>query len=95
MITSERSNSVKFSFQPGLVKVTAVTPEVGEAREEMSIDYKGKTLEIAFNPNYIIDVLKALEGEEEITLELMDSNSPGILRGGDGFLCVIMPMKLS
>ncbi len=95
LITDEKSNSVKFNFQPGQVVVSAVTPEVGEAREEMSLEYSGKPVEIAFNPNYMMDVLKSLEEEEHINIELVDSNSPGIFRTDGRFLCVIMPMKLS
>ncbi len=94
LITDEKSNSVRFSFNKGQVTVSAITPDVGEAREEMSIDYDGPGLEIAFNPHFIIDVLKALEGEDEINLQLIDSNSPGILKTNGRFLCVIMPMKL-
>ena len=94
LITDERSNSVRFSFSAGQITVSAVTPEVGEAREEMPMEYDGPDLEIAFNPHFIIDVLKALDEEEEIQLKLIDSNSPGILKTDGRFLCVIMPMKL-
>lgn len=95
LLTSEKSNSVKFAFSPGLVKVTAVTPEVGESREEMNIEYQGEGIEIAFNPHYIIDILKTLEEEESVYFELIDSGRPGIFRTDGRFLCVIMPMKLS
>jgi len=95
LLTSEKSNSVKFAFGPGTVKVTAVTPEVGESREEMNIEYQGEGLEIAFNPQYIIDILKTLEEEENVYFELTDSNQPGLFRTDGKFLCVIMPMKLS
>lgn len=95
LITDEKSNSVKFSFSPGTLTITAVTPEVGEAREEMNIDQEGTSMEIAFNPHYIMDVLKAVDEEEEVIIELLDSNSPGIIKTDDSFLCVIMPMQLS
>ena len=95
LITDDKSNSVKFQFNPGQLKITAVTPDVGEAREEMNIDYEGSAMEIAFNPEYIMDVLKALDEEDEVILELKDSNSPGIIRTDGSFLCVVMPMKLT
>lgn len=94
LITDEKSNSVRFAFSPGQLQVSAVTPEVGQAREEMEIDYSGPELNIAFNPYYIIDVLKAVDEEKNINLQLIDSGSPGLLKVGERFLCVIMPMKL-
>lgn len=95
LFTSEKSNSVKFSFKPGLLEVSAVTPDVGESQEELEIEYQGEPLQIAFNPQYVIDVLKAVEEEEQIQLELLDSDSPGVIRTDGHFACVIMPMKLN
>ena len=95
LITDDKSNSVKFQFESGQIRITAVTPDVGEAREEMNIEYDGPGIEIAFNPEYIMDVLKALDEEDEVVMELRDSDSPGIIRTGGSFLCVVMPMKLT
>ena len=95
LITDDKSNSVKFQFAPGQLTITAVTPDVGEAREEMNIGYDGPAMEIAFNPEYIMDVLKALDEEDEVILEMRDSNSPGVIRTEGSFLCVVMPMKLT
>jgi len=94
LLTSDKSNSVRFSFAPGQLTVTSVTPEVGESREEMTLEYQGEGMEIAFNPGYLLEVLRALENREEVTLELIDENSPGVFRD-DRFFCLVMPMKLS
>ncbi|MEA1928048.1 MAG: DNA polymerase III subunit beta [Candidatus Auribacterota bacterium] len=94
LITDEKSNSVRFTFGNGVAKLSAVTPDVGETEDEIPIDYDGEELNIAFNPFFIIDVLKALEGEDEIKLQLIDSDSPGVFKKDERFLCVIMPMKL-
>ena len=94
LITDEKSNSVRFTFGKGTALLRAVTPDVGETREEMEIDYDGEDLEIAFNPYFIIDVLKALDDEDKVNLKLIDSDSPGIFQTDGRFLCVIMPMKL-
>ena len=93
--TSEKSNSIKFNFKPGVLEVTSFTPEVGDSQEELNIEYQGDPLEIAFNPQYVIDVLKAAEEEEEVLMELLDSNSPGVIRIDESFTCIIMPMKLN
>lgn len=94
LINDEKSNSVRFTFGNGLARISAVTPDVGEARDELSIDYDGEEIEIAFNPLFIIDVLKALDDEDKIKLQLINSESPGVFKTDGRFLCVLMPMKL-
>src|SRR5438046_5262228 len=60
IMTSEKSNSVKLTFGKNNLAITANSPEVGEARESLAINYKGKEMAIAFNPKYMIDPLNAL-----------------------------------
>jgi DNA polymerase-3 subunit beta len=94
IMTSEKSNSVKLAFTKNNLAITANTPEVGEARESLAVNYKGKDLSIAFNPAYLLDPLKALDADE-VFLELTDELSPGVLRTSGPFLYVIMPMRMS
>ena len=94
IMTSEKANSVKLSFGKNLLTITANSPEVGEARETMAINYKGKELAIAFNPRYLIDPLNALT-EDEIFIELIDELSPGVIKINGPFLYVVMPMRLN
>ena len=94
IMTSEKSNSVKLTFSKNNLTITANTPEVGEGRESIAINYKGKDLAIAFNPGYLMDSLKALENDE-IFLELTDELSPGVIKINGPFLYVIMPMRMS
>ena len=94
IMTSEKSNSVKLAFTKNNLAITANTPEVGEARESIAVNYKGKDLSIAFNPAYLLDPLKALD-TDEVFLELTDELSPGVLRTNGPFLYVIMPMRMS
>ena len=94
IMTSEKANSVKMSFGKNLLTITANSPEVGEARETMAINYKGKELAIAFNPRYLIDPLNALT-EDEVFIELIDELSPGVIKINGPFLYVVMPMRLN
>ena len=94
IMTSEKSNSVKLTFSKNNLTITANTPEVGEGRESIAINYKGKDLAIAFNPGYLMDSLKALDNDE-IFLELTDELSPGVVKINGPFLYVIMPMRMS
>jgi DNA polymerase-3 subunit beta len=94
IMTSEKSNSVKLAFSKNNLAITANSPEVGEARESLAINYKGKEMAIAFNPKYMIEPLNAL-ANEEVFLELIDELSPGVLKINGPFLYVVMPMRLS
>jgi DNA polymerase-3 subunit beta len=94
IMTSDKQNSVKLAFTKNNLAITANSPDVGEARETMALNYKGKEMAIAFNPAYVIDPLNALDNEE-VFLELIDELSPGVLKINGPFLYVVMPMRLS
>ena len=94
IMTTEKSNSVKLAFAKNNLAITANSPEVGEARESLAINYKGKEMAIAFNPAYLIEPLNALPNDE-VFIELIDELSPGVLKINGPFLYVVMPMRLS
>ncbi len=94
ILASEKTQSVKLNFTKNNLTITATTPEVGEAKETLAINYKGKDLVIAFNPIYMMDPLRNLDADEVI-LELTDELSPGVLKINAPFLYVLMPMRLN
>lgn len=94
IMTSDKQNSVKMAFGKNNLAITANSPDVGEARETMAINYKGKEMAVAFNPAYLIDPLNSLT-EDEVFFELIDELSPGVLKINGPFLYVVMPMRLS
>jgi DNA polymerase-3 subunit beta len=94
ILASEKSQSVKLNFAKNTLTITATTPEVGEAKETLSINYKGKELTIAFNPQYMMDPLRNLDADE-VYVELTDELSPGVIKVNAPFLYVLMPMRLS
>lgn len=94
LLASDKSNSVKFIFTPGQVEIVASSPDVGEARETLAINYKGADITIAFNPEFTMAPLRNLTSDE-VTLHLIDEISPGVLRTGVNFLYVLMPMRVN
>ena len=94
IMTSEKANSVKLTFGKNNLAITANAPEVGEAKQSIAINYKGKEIAVAFNPKYLIDPLNALT-EDEVFIELIDELSFGVLKINASFLYVVMPMRLS
>jgi len=94
LLASDKSNSVKFQFTPGNVEIVASSPDIGEARETLAINYKGVPITIAFNPEFTMAPLRNLS-VDEIHLHLIDEISPGVLRSGSTFLYVLMPMRVN
>ncbi|HXA15018.1 MAG TPA: DNA polymerase III subunit beta [Opitutaceae bacterium] len=94
LVTSEKSNSVKIKLTSNLLEITAQSPDFGEAHESMAISYSGPDLQVAFNPAFVMDPLRAL-AKDEIFFELKDEVSPGVFKTLDSFICVIMPVRLS
>ncbi len=93
-VTSDKNNSVKVNVKPGVVEVTGNSPEIGESRVSVNVDYDGGEVTVAFNPAYLMDPLKALT-RDEVIFEFKDELSPGVIRTPEGFLCVIMPLRLA
>lgn len=84
--------AIKLEIFKNKMVVSKSTPDVGESREELDIEYQGKELIIGFNPHYLIDVLKNLE-EEYLDFELSDADKPGVIRT-NGYLYLVLPMRL-
>jgi DNA polymerase-3 subunit beta len=94
LLSSDKTSSLRLSFTKNNLDITATTPEVGEAKESMSVNYRGRDIAIAFNPEFLMDPLRSLPNDE-VYLELIDEMSPGVLKIQTPFLYVIMPMRVS
>ncbi|MEI6463112.1 MAG: DNA polymerase III subunit beta [Verrucomicrobiota bacterium] len=94
LVCSEKANSVKLKLSSNLLELTAQSPDFGEAHESMAIGYSGPDLQVAFNPSFVMDPLKALS-KDEVFFEVKDEVSPGVFKTLDNFVCVIMPVRLS
>ena len=94
LVTSEKSNSVKVKVSTNLLEISASSPDFGESHESMAIAYSGPELQVAFNPQFIMDPLRALT-KDEVFFEVKDEVSPGVFKTLENFVCVIMPVRLS
>ncbi len=94
LVCSDKANSVKIKLSSNLLELTAQSPDFGEAHESMAIGYSGPDLQVAFNPAFLMDPLKAL-AKDEVFFELKDEVSPGVFKTLENFVCVIMPVRLS
>jgi DNA polymerase-3 subunit beta len=97
LLSNERSRAVKFQIDPGKVDVTSSSPDVGEARETLPVEYAGSSMQICFNAQYVLEFLSAVT-TDVVSLELKDEVSQAVMRpvGEEscGYTYVIMPMRV-
>ncbi|MCB0390935.1 MAG: DNA polymerase III subunit beta [Bdellovibrionales bacterium] len=95
LLSNQKSKGVTFSISKGKMEITSNNPELGEAHEEIEVNYGGNDLKIGFNAKYILDVLSSID-EDEVSFELKDQLSPGLMRPNSDkdYTCVIMPMRI-
>ena len=94
VMTVEESNSIRLTFDSNQLIVSSRAAEVGEVRDIVPIKYDGAKIEIVFNPNYVMDPLKAID-EDEITMELNDGTKPALIKCSVPFLYVMMPLRIN
>src|SRR5713101_4848191 len=97
LLSNERSRAVKFQIEKGKVDVTSSSPDLGEARETLPVEYSGAAMQICFNAQYVLDFLGAVS-TDVVSLELKDEVSQAVMKpvGAEGYdyTYVIMPMRV-
>jgi DNA polymerase III subunit beta len=96
IFSNERYHGVKFALSAGTLTVSSTSPEMGEASEELDVDFKGEEFSIGFNANYVREALAVIPSGEDVMLGLSDDVSPGVLTTPSDtmFTYVVMPMRL-
>jgi DNA polymerase III subunit beta len=95
-LMAQKNAPLRLSFSEGEVKVSAQTPDVGEASEPLPIPFAGEPFEIGFNPDFLTVGLESA-GADEVVLKLISPLRPGLVESADasGFLYLIMPIRLN
>ncbi len=95
IMSREKTNAVRFDLEQGKLTLISINPDIGEAREEIEVQYKGEPISIGFNARYLLDAIQAMDGES-VGLDVQDPLSPSLLRETEekGYKCVIMPMRI-
>ena len=96
-MSDEKLKAIRLSFKNGLVELTASSAEAGEARDEVSVEYEGESIDIGFNPQYLLDFI-AVCNSESVSVSLKDSETQGLFRPIESsdldYRYVVMPMKI-
>lgn len=95
LLAHEKSRGVKLALQGSALTISSSNPDMGEAREEIDVEYSGEPMDIGFNSKYILECLSVSQGDQ-LEFHLKDRLSPGILRstGQQNHTYVIMPMRI-
>ena len=97
LLSNERSRAVKIQIDKGKVDVTSSSPDLGEAKETLPVEYNGGGMQICFNAQYVLDFLSAVS-TDVVSLDLKDEVSQAVMKpvGAEGYdyTYVIMPMRV-
>ncbi len=94
VMTMDEAHSTKLIFEDNRLTVTSAVNDIGSASDEVPIKYAGDKIEIMFNPNYVMDPLKAID-DDEVKIELNDGHAPAVIKCSIPFLYVLMPLRIS
>src|SRR3954453_3262979 len=94
-LMAQRNSPIRLRFADGALSVSAITQDVGEARESLPAPYTGDPLEIGFNAEFLRDGLESVESDT-ITFKLISPLRPAVLEGeADDYVYLIMPIRLA
>jgi DNA polymerase-3 subunit beta len=98
VVASDQTHRVRLGFSGGALKFTVNTPDLGEAHDEMAVSYDGEPLEIGFNANYLLEILKYMPTDEvRVTMKAPERAATLEPAGWDdpaSYLCLVMPLRL-
>ena len=94
LMTTDKTRAVRIDFAKGRLVLFTRTQDVGEARVEVPVDYKGEEFSVVFNPDYIADYLKVVT-DDKVELQLKDKTSAGVFRAGKDYVYVLMPLTVN
>ncbi|MNS39661.1 DNA polymerase III subunit beta [compost metagenome] len=95
LLANQKSKAVHLNLSKGRMEISSNNPDLGDAKEEIEVEYSGNDIKIGFNAKYITDILTSI-AQDKVDFELNDHLSPGLVRPhNDGsYTCVIMPMRI-
>jgi DNA polymerase-3 subunit beta len=95
LLSADKSYAVKLQLGTDQLRITSQNPDLGEAKDDVPVSYRGPELSVGFNARYLIEALSVLDGDD-VQLELGDEHSPGVLHapGERTSIAVVMPMRV-
>jgi DNA polymerase III subunit beta len=98
VIASDQTHRIKMSFNAGMLKFSVTTPDLGEAQDELPVQYDGDQLDIGFNATYLLEILRFMPTEQvRLTFKAPERAATIEPEGWDDpakYLCLVMPLRL-
>jgi DNA polymerase-3 subunit beta len=98
VIASDQTHRIRLSFNAGLLRFSVQTPDLGEAQDELPIRFTGDPIDIGFNANYLLEILRYIPTEEvRVTLKAPERAAtvePEAWADSASYLCLVMPLRL-
>lgn len=96
LLARDATTPVRIALRATGIELTVITTDWGTATEDVDAKYEGAEMTVAFNPNYLIEGVEAVAGDD-IALETLDALKPATLRptDGDEYLYLLMPVRVS
>ena len=93
LLATEDSKGIRIALKAGAMIFSSRAPETGDAQVDMAVDYNGAALEIGFNPQFLVDVLRVIKSDS-FELQLGQADRPGLIKCGTQLLYIVMPVNL-
>jgi DNA polymerase-3 subunit beta len=96
LLARDATTPVRIVLRPTGIELTVITTDWGMATEEVDAKYEGAEMTVAFNPQYLIDGVEAVSGED-VALDTLDALKPATLKPTEGsdYLYLLMPVRVS
>jgi DNA polymerase-3 subunit beta len=93
IMTDDESKRVVFHFTKKKLTLAAQGAGTGRSKVELAVEYDGKPLDVSFNPQFLVDMLRVLSADAALTAELVDGSTPTLFRCGPEYSYVVMPLS--
>lgn len=98
VIASDQTHRIRLAFNAGMLKFSVQTPDLGEAQDEIAISFEGDPLEIGFNGQYLLEILRYMP-TEEVRLTFKAPERAAIIEPSGWsdpatYMCLVMPLRL-
>lgn len=93
IMTDDESKRVAFHFAPGKLTLEAQGAATGRSKVEIDLEYDGTPIDINFDPQYLIEMLKVLDPADPLSLDLIDGSKPALFKSGTDYQYLVMPLS--
>jgi len=98
VVASDQTHRIRMALSGGAAKFSVQTPDLGEAQDELALTYEGEPLEIGFNAQYLLEIMKYMPTDEvRLTFKAPERAATVEPVGWDdpaSYLCLVMPLRL-